>query len=99
MPGPGARINDITATGDTIIGPGVPTVLIGGVPASVVGDVVEGEACVGAVAPANASPTVLIAGRPATRVGTQVLGAHPKSGVPVTTVVAPPGCPTVFVGP
>ena len=49
MPGPAARVGDTTATGDTITGPGVPTVLIGGMPAAVLGDMVSGAACVGAI--------------------------------------------------
>lgn len=99
MPAPAARLGDLTATGDAVTGPGVPTVLIGGQPASVVGDTVSGSACTGAVTPTNASPTVLIGGRPATRVGTQVTGTNPSSGAPVTTTVAPPGHPTVLLGP
>lgn len=99
MPAPAARLGDVTATGDAITGPGVPTVLIGGQPASVAGDTVSGSACTGAVTPANASPTVLISGRPAARVGTQVTGSNPSSGAPVSTTVGPPGCPTVLIGP
>jgi uncharacterized Zn-binding protein involved in type VI secretion len=93
---PAARLGDITATGDAITGPGVPNVLIGGLPASVVGDTVSGAACTGAIV--MGSMTVLIMGRPAARVTSQVTGVNPASGVPVTTVVAPPGCPTVFIG-
>ena len=37
---PAARVGDLTATGDAITGPGVPTVLIAGMPAAVVGDTV-----------------------------------------------------------
>jgi hypothetical protein len=42
--------------------------------------------------------TVLIGNRPAARVTSQVTGANPYSGVPVTTVVAPPGAVTVLIG-
>ena len=42
------------------------------------------------------SPTVLIMGRPATRVTSNVAGANPETGVPVTTAVAT-GAPTVLV--
>ncbi len=92
---PAARIGDMTATGDTITGPGAPTVLIGGQPASVMGDLVNGAACVGSIV--MGSPTVLIMGRPAARVTSNVAGANPITGVPVSTVVGPPGCPTVLI--
>ena len=85
MPFPAARIGDTTATGDVITGPGVPTVLIEGVPASVMGDLVNGSVCVGAIT--MGSPTVLIGGRPAARMTSQVTGVNPITGVPVTTVV------------
>ena len=53
--------------GGPVSGPGVPTVLIGNLPASVIGDLCV---CVG---PPDAivmgSPTVLIGGRPAARMG------------------------------
>lgn len=74
---PAARITDmhvcpmVTAlvphVGGPIVGPGVPTVLIGGVPAAVVGDVAT---CVG---PPDTivmgSSTVMIGGKPAARMG------------------------------
>lgn len=82
---PAARVSDLTATGDAITGPGVATVLIGGLPASVVGDLVSGAACVGSIT--QGSPTVLIGGRPAVRVTSMVSGANPATGVPVSTTV------------
>jgi uncharacterized Zn-binding protein involved in type VI secretion len=85
MPFPAARLGDTTATGDTITGPGVPTVLIEGVPAAVMGDMVSGAACVGAIT--MGSPTVLIGGRPAARVTSMVTGANPATGVPVSTTI------------
>lgn len=72
--------------GGPITGPGVATVLIGGVPAAVVGDL-----CVCAGPPdviVKGSTTVLIGGRPAARMGDQT--AH--TGV----IVA--GNPTVMIG-
>ncbi len=92
---PAARVGDISVTGDPITGPGVPTVLIGNMPASVMGDVVSGAVCVGAVT--VGSPTVIIGGRPATRVTSTVAGANAVTGVPLSTAVAPPGCPTVLI--
>lgn len=85
MPTPVARVGDMTVTGDTIIGPGVPTVLFGGMPAAVVGDFVSGPACVGSIS--QGSPTVLIGGRPAARVSSLVNGIHPGSGASVMTAI------------
>ena len=86
MPFPAARLSDITATGDAISGPGMPTVLIEGLPASVMGDLVNGAACVGSIT--VGSPTVLIGGRPAARVTSAVVGSNPITGVPVSTTIA-----------
>jgi len=93
---PAARLGDVTATGDAITGPGAPTVLIGGQPAACVGDAVAGAACTGAIS--MGSSTLMIAGRPAARLTSQVTGANPVTGVPVTTAVASPGCPTCLIG-
>lgn len=94
MPFPASRLTDVTATGDVITGPGAPTIIIGGMPCSCVGDMVSGAACVGSVT--VGSPTVLAAGRPVTRMTSQVVGTNPVTGVPVSTVVAL-GAPTVLV--
>jgi len=85
MPFPAARLTDLTVTGDVIVGPGVPNVLIEGLPASVMGDMVSGAACVGSIT--MGSPTVLISGRPAARVTSPVVGTNPVSGVPVSTTI------------
>ena len=77
---PAARLTDMHAcpmvtpglppiphVGGPLIGPGVPTVLIGGVPAAVVGD---NAMCVGPPdAIVEGSATVLIGGKPAARLG------------------------------
>lgn len=76
-----------------ISGPGVPNVLIGGLPAAVVGDM---HAC---TMPPVAGPhpptpivlgsfTVLISGRPAARMGDMT-----GCGAPIVM-----GCPTVLIG-
>ena len=73
--------------GGPIIGPGAPTVLIGGLPAARVGD----TATCTAPAPASivqGSATVLIGGVPAARMGDAT--AH---GGSITT-----GLPTVIIG-
>lgn len=57
----------IPHTGGPILGPCVPTVLIGGLPAAVVGDVCS---CVGPPDTiVKGSATVLIGGKPAARMG------------------------------
>jgi uncharacterized Zn-binding protein involved in type VI secretion len=72
--------------GGPIIGPGVPTVLIGGQPAAVVGDSVV---CTGPPDTiAKGSATVTIGGKPAARMGD--LTAHGGSIVL--------GLPTVMIG-
>ena len=93
---PAARLTDmhtcpmVTGTvphvGGPIAGPGVPTVLIAGMSAAVVGDMAT---CVGPPdSIAKGSGTVLIGGKPAARMGDQ--SAH--GGVIVI------GAPTVIIG-
>lgn len=72
--------------GGPVLGPGVPTVLIGSLPAAVVGDV---ALCVGPPDTiVKGSGTVLIGGHPAARVGDST--AHGGSIVL--------GCCTVMIG-
>lgn len=72
--------------GGPIVGPGVATVLIGQLPAAVVGDQ---AVCVGPPDTlVQGSATVLIGGRPAARVG----DATAHGGAVVL------GCPTVWIG-
>lgn len=87
-----ARVTDTTNHGGSIVGPGEATVLIGGMPASVLGD---NHVC---TLPPNvhqptASPfptgsaTVLIGGKPAVRVGdTCICGASAVVGEPTVTI-------------
>lgn len=96
---PAARIGDmhmcpmvtpglppIPHVGGPIVGPGCPTVLIGGMPASVMGDVCT---CVGPPDTIILGSTgVMIGGKPAARMGDQC--AH---GGAITL-----GCPTVLIG-
>lgn len=73
--------------GGPIIGPGAATVMIGKMPAAVMGDSVT---CVGPPdSLIKGSATVLICKKPAVRVGDS--SAHGG-------VVIPPGCPTVMIG-
>ena len=71
---PAARINDPTGHPGTIVGPGVPTVLVGGLPAATAGDthVCSFPPPAGPHPPtpiAAGSTSVLIGGLPAARVG------------------------------
>lgn len=72
--------------GGPITGPGAPTVMIGGMPAAVVGDLCT---CVGPPDTiVKGSATVMIGGKPAARMGDTC--AHGG------TIVL--GCPTVIIG-
>jgi uncharacterized Zn-binding protein involved in type VI secretion len=90
---PAARVTDPTGHPGIIIGPGVPTVLIGGMPAAVLGDT---HACsmpplAGPHPPTpivKGSATVLIGGRPAAR-----MGDMSGCGAPIIM-----GMPTVQIG-
>lgn len=77
----------IPHVGGPIIGPGCPTVLIGCMPAAVMGDMCV---CVGPPDTiVKGSATVLIGGKPAVRAGDTT--AHGGT-------IMPPGCPTVIIG-
>lgn len=89
---PAARVGDQTVHGGAVVGPGVATVLIGGMPAAVLGDL---HAC--AIPPpghvpstpfTSGSSTVLVGGRPALRVSD-------PAGCGATAAV---GAPTVMIG-
>ena len=76
----------IPHVGGPIVGPGIPTVLIGKMPAAVLGDSCE---CVGPPdSIVKGSATVMIGGKPAARLGD--VTAHGGSIVS--------GCPTVMIG-
>jgi uncharacterized Zn-binding protein involved in type VI secretion len=92
MPG-AARVGDPTVHGGVVTGPGVATVLVGGQPAAVVGDLhscpVPPSTGHLPVSPFTAgSATVLVGGRPALRAGDP---AGCGASVPV-------GAPTVLIG-
>lgn len=97
MGNPAARIGDmhvcpmvnpgpVPHVGGPVLPPGMPTVLIGGMPAACVGDMLV---CVGPPDTiAMGSATVMIGGKPAARMGDST--AHGG------TIVF--GCPTVIIG-
>lgn len=85
-----ARVSDPTNHGGIVVGPGVATVLVGSLPAAVVGDL---HACV--INPghppstpfAMGSATVVINGRPALRQGDVCgCGAGVLLGLPTVTI-------------
>lgn len=87
-----ARVGDTTVHGGTVVGPGVSTVMIGGMPAAVLGDM---HACVIPSPPPHppstpfvaGSATVLIQGRPALRAGDScVCGASVAVGAPTVAI-------------
>lgn len=87
-----ARVGDVSIHGGTITGPGVATVLVGGMPAAVAGDL---HVCV--LPPVSHQPTVspfpsgsskvLIGGRPAVRTTDACLcGAMAAVGAPTVMI-------------
>ncbi len=98
---PAARVGDTMIHGGAIVGPGAPTVMIGGMPAALVGDnhvcpmVTPGTPPIphvgGPILPPGA-PMVLICGKPAACVGDMAVCTGPPD------TIAPPGCPTVLIG-
>lgn len=89
---PAARVGDTTVHGGVITGPGVATVLIGGQPAAVLGDMhscpIPPPSHVPVTPFTAGSATVLISGRPALRVG-DVCGCGASAAA---------GAPTVMIG-
>lgn len=89
---PAARVGDLSNHGGTIVGPGVPTVLIGGMPAAVAMDMHVCPIPPPAHAPPSSpfpigSVTVLIGGKPALRVGDVcACGASAAIGEPTVMI-------------
>lgn len=86
-----ARVGDTTTHGGTIAGPGCATVLIGGMPASVAGDMHVCSIPPPHVPTVSAFPmgstTVLIGGMPAVRTtDTCICGAMAAVGSPTVTI-------------
>ncbi|MGC9506093.1 PAAR domain-containing protein [Baaleninema sp.] len=97
---PAARVGDLTVTGDSVLPPGVPNVVINNQPAAVTTTSVAGpviNAGPGMIISGN--PTVLIGGMPAAHVTSMVFGmtTTPAGSVPVSTTIAQ-GAPTVLIG-
>lgn len=87
-----ARVTDSTNHGGTIVGPGEPTVLIGSMPAAVVGDQhvcsLPPNAHQPTVSPfPSGSATVMIGGKPALRTtDTAICGAMAVVGEPTVMI-------------
>lgn len=88
-----ARVGDVSNHGGTIIGPGAPTVLIGGMPAAVVTDT---HIC--SLPPTGHQPTVSIFPAGSTTVMIQGLPAVRISDACICGAMAAVGCPTVMIG-
>ncbi|MCK6486808.1 MAG: PAAR domain-containing protein [Planctomycetes bacterium] len=98
MPMPPATLTSLTATGDVVTGPGAPTVLMMGLPASCLGDAVAGPMCVGAIT-VSPAPTVLIMGRPAAALTGTAAGSNPAAlGAPASPPLMVTTPVTVLVG-
>jgi uncharacterized Zn-binding protein involved in type VI secretion len=87
-----ARVGDTTNHGGTIVGPGVPTVMIGGMPAAVVGDThicalpPNGHQPTASPFPSG-STTVMIGGLPALRTTDScICGAMAAVGEPTVMI-------------
>lgn len=100
MPGkPAARLTDMTAHGGMITGPGVPTVLIGKMPAATLGDMHMCPMVTPGVPPIPhvggpitlGSTGVFIGKKPAARVGDMAICVGPPSSIIL-------GCFTVMIG-
>ncbi|MEM7105407.1 MAG: PAAR domain-containing protein [Bacteroidota bacterium] len=89
---PAARVTDLTNHGGTVVGPGEATVLIGGVPAAVVGDnhvcpIPPNTGHITSSPFPTGSMTVMIGGKPALRAGDACLcGASVAVGEPTVMI-------------
>lgn len=89
---PAVKVTDTSTHGGTILGPGVATVLVKGMPAAVVGDMhvcslpPNGHQPTVSAFPAG-SGTVMVSGRPALRVSdTCICGAKSAVGAPTVQI-------------
>ncbi|MGN0903453.1 MAG: hypothetical protein ACI4M9_09210 [Succinivibrio sp.] len=89
---PSATLVNLTATGDVVTGPGMPTNLVNGLPQACLGDLVAGAVCVGAIT-FSTSVTYITKGRPVANLSALVSGVNPITGIPVATALAV--CPNI----
>ncbi|MEM6765024.1 MAG: PAAR domain-containing protein [Bacteroidota bacterium] len=88
-----ARVTDVTTHGGTIVGPGVPTVLIGGMPAAIATD---NHVC--ALPPVSHQPTASIFPMGSTTVFIGGMPALRTSDTCLCGAAAAVGEPTVMIG-
>ncbi len=84
---PIATIASLTATGDVVTGPCCPMVLINGLPAACIGDLVAGPMCLGVITVTTSM--LLLMGRPAATMGSIATGVNPTAlGAPAMVPIA-----------
>ena len=83
---PAATLANLTATGDVVTGPGMPTNLVNGLRAACMGDLVTGPVVVGAITVSTAL-NHLVKGRPIANIGSVVTGVNPITGIPMASAV------------
>lgn len=87
MPTPSATLVNLTATGDVVTGPGMPTNLVNGLPQACMGDLVAGAVTVATAV------NMLTKGRPCANLGSVVTGVNPLTRIPVATALVV--CPNI----
>lgn len=87
MPTPSATLVNLTATGDVVTGPGMPTKLVNGLPQACMGDLVAGAVTVATAV------NMLTKGRPCANLGSVVTGVNPLTRIPVATALVV--CPNI----
>jgi uncharacterized Zn-binding protein involved in type VI secretion len=89
---PAARVSDATSHGGVVVGPGAPTVLIGGLPAARVGDIATCPQAPPGQPPhvggpiVTGSATVFIGGMPAARLGDTILEAGASATIAIAAL-------------
>ena len=83
MPTPSATLVNLTATGDLVTGPGMPTNLVNGLP----------QACMTGAVTVTTAVNMLTKERPCTNLGSVVTGVNPLTGIPVATALEV--CPNI----
>jgi uncharacterized Zn-binding protein involved in type VI secretion len=93
---PVATLTGLTATGDCVVGPGAPNLLVDFLPVACLGDAVAGPMCVGSLA--TTTSMVLVDGRPAATLTSMAVGVNPAAmGIPASVpVVMTEGMTSLF---
>ncbi|HTI61059.1 MULTISPECIES: PAAR domain-containing protein [Mucilaginibacter] len=88
-----ARVGDVTNHGGTIVGPGCATVLIGGMPASVMGD---NHVCVIPPPSGHITASIFPVGSATVKIGG--VAAIRTTDACICGAMSAVGCPTVIIG-